>query len=242
MQYVDEVDIFHSINRKENKETMTENTMQALSKICTDISVDMGFDERTMVTLCLPYDHLRYLYVTTEQKEENSMPVHFCCERLSDETLKELGIFMCTDATKPQTKPRWINNLPAVKKVEVYNNRVVKVTFIDDTFTKSVCSENDNFDLDVGITICALKRLLGTNSDNATKHYNQFIEHVHAVMKRNDLKAAAEQGRRISEKAKRRKIELKNAARKLKAREEQIDIQKQAYLRATMEIMEDDLK
>lgn len=212
-------------------------TSGMISLLDPDIDIKRVCDHKEKLVEALIHEVQSY-YEIRDIKEDNNMPVHFCCERLSDETLKALGTFTNSTATKP----KWINGLPAVKKVEVYNNRVVKVTFIDDTFTKSICSENDNFDLDVGITICALKRLLGTNSDDATKQYNKFVKHVHKVMEENDLKAAAEQGRKINEKAKRRKIELKKAAEKLKAKEAQIDIQKQAYLRAMMEMTEDDLK
>ena len=140
----------------------------------------------------------------------------------------------CTTRT-PDNKPKWIEGLPAVSKVETYNNCVVKVTFIDGTYTKAVCSENDIFDLDMGITICAMKRLLGTNSDNATREYNRFIDGVHSIMEKNTLKELAEEAQKAKEKSKKRKAELKRAARKLKAREEQIDIQKQAILRAQKE-------
>jgi len=151
---------------------------------------------------------------------------------MSDEICEYLGLPTKT----PENKSKWIEGLPAVKKVEVYNNRVVKVTFIDGTFTKSVCSENDHFDLDVGITICAMKRLLGTNSDNATREYNRFMNHVHAVMDRDAREKAEAKSQKESDKAKKRKIELKKAAKKLKAREEQIDIQKQAIIRAQKEM------
>jgi hypothetical protein len=202
------------------------NTIQALSNISYDISVDMGgYDEETTVTICMPYDNLRQLFVM--DKEEKKMAGLMHC----DEICEYLGIQKKT----PSNKPKWIEGLPAVKKVETYNNRVVKVTFIDGTFTKAVCSENDNFDLDMGITICAMKRLLGTNSENATREYNRFISHVHNVMEKNSLDEVAEEARRAKEKAKKRKAELKRAAKKLKAREEQIDIQKQAILRAQKE-------
>lgn len=133
--------------------------------------------------------------------------------------------------TKKNTK--WIEGLPEVAKVEVYNNRVVKATYIDGTFTKAVCSENDTFDLDVGITICAMKRLFG---ENGTRHYNNYISYVHAVMEKNDKKKLAEDAQRMIDKDKKRKAELKKAAKKLKQKEEQIDIQKQAIIRAHQEI------
>ena len=243
--------------------TDVHNTIQALSNISYDISVDMGaYDEETTVTIRMPYDNIRYLSVMdkyvdyigvdmnelmkknkeiinmgsmgiswkdTFSKEEKKMSglMHY------DEICEYLGIQIQNRAFN--NKPKWIEGLPAVEKVETYNNRVVKVTFIDGTFTKAVCSENDIFDLDVGITVCAMKRLLGTNSENATRKYNRFINHVHSVIEKNTLKELAEEAQKAKEKNKQRKAELKKAAKKLKAREEQIDIQKQAILRAQKE-------
>lgn len=136
----------------------------------------------------------------------------------------------------PTQKGHWLEGIPAVKKVETYNRRVVKVTFIDDTFTKSVCSENDQFDIDVGITICLVKRFVGTNSDNATREYNRLMNHVHEVMDKNEKEKLDARAQKAIDKAKKRKIELKRAAKKLKAKEEQIDIQKQAIIRAHQEM------
>lgn len=136
----------------------------------------------------------------------------------------------------PMDKNHWIEGIPAVKKVDIYNSRVVKVTFIDDTFTKSVCSENDHFDIDVGITICLLKRFMGSNGDDATRNYNKIMNHVHAVMEKNEKERLARIEEEKTMKAKKRKIELKRAAKKLKAKEEQIDIQKQAIIRAHQEM------
>lgn len=167
-----------------------------------------------------------------KNKEEASMSVSMTLYEITDEIFKAYGFPIKTT----EKKPRWIPGIPAVKKVETYNQRVVKVTFIDDTFTKSVCSENDHFDIDVGITICLMKRFLGTNSDDATRHYNKLINHVHEVMDKNDKDKLAAQAQKSADKAKKRKIELKKAAKKLKAKEEQIDIQKQAIIRAHQEM------
>lgn len=211
----------------DKKMTDVHNTIQALSDISYDISVNMGaLGEETDITIRMPYDSLRYLFVM--DKEEKKMAGLMHC----NEICEYLGIQKRT----PDNKPKWLEGLPAVKKVETYNNRVVKVTFIDGTFTKAVCSENDIFDLDVGITICGMKRLLGTNSDNATREYNRFINHVHSVMEKNTLDEVAEEARQAKEKSRKRKAELKRAAKKLKAKEEAIDIQKQAIIRAHQEM------
>ena len=196
------------------------------------------FDERQFMDMCeklvdvLIHKVKTYYEGRAIIKEEKNMPIYMNNYDLPDELKKMFGL----TAKGQDNKPEWIEGLPAVANVEIYNDRAIKMTFIDGTFTKAVCSENDNFDLDVGITICAMKRLLGTNSDNATKMYNRFIRHVHSVMEKNALEEVAEEARKAKEKSRRRKAELKRAAKKLKAREEQIDIQKQAIIRAQKEL------
>ena len=187
-----------------------------------EYNIDLGdpFGEKTV-------------YIKTPMRlEDFDMPINMNMYAMSDEICELLGLTTKT----PEKKSKWIEGLPAVKKVEVYNNRVVKVTFIDGTFTKSVCSENDIFDLDVGITVCAMKRLLGTSSENATREYNRFMNHAHAVMERDAREKAEAKAQKEADKAKKRKIELKMAAKKLKAKEELIDIQKQAIIRAHQEM------
>lgn len=235
MEYFDEISAYQSINNDRAKEQIDmETKMQELSDICYDIAVDMGYSshEETMVTISMPYSNLRYLSVTNKNKEEKDMPICMNNYDLPYELKKMFGL----QTKGPDKKPEWIEGLPAVDKVEVYNDRAIKMTFIDGTFTKAVCSENDIFNLDVGITICAMKRLLGTNSGNATKEYNRFINYVHDVIDTNEKMKFAVEAQIAKEKAKKRKAELKKAAKKLKAKEEQIDIQKQAIIRAHQEM------
>ena len=132
----------------------------------------------------------------------------------------------------------WIEGLPAIKKIETYNDRVTKVTFIDNTFTKSVCSENDHFDLDVGITICCMKRMMGKDGN---KHYNDVIRHAHKVIAENDKKREKEAKEKAERKMKMHKEELKKAAGRLKTKEDQIDTQAQAIVKAH-HMLEDERK
>lgn len=157
------------------------------------------------------------------------------------EYLKYIKVAMPTTdfcVSKRNDTGNWVEGLPAIKKIETYNDRVTKVTFIDDTFTKSVCSENDHFDLDVGITICCMKRMMGKDGN---KHYNDIIRHAHKVIVENDKKREKEAKEKAERKMKRRKEELKKAAERLKAKEEQIDTQAQAIVRAHY-MLEDERK
>jgi len=129
--------------------------------------------------------------------------------------------------------------IPGVVRVDTYNNRVTKVTFADGSFTKSICSPNDTFDIDVGITICIMKRMLGKSSDDANRAYANLIRTVHKTMdKREKEKQKAAEAKKEA-RERQRKAELKNAAAKIKAKEEQIDIVKQGMMRAHQSIGDD---
>lgn len=133
-------------------------------------------------------------------------------------------------------------DIPLITAVDTYNDRVVKVTFADGTFTKSVCGKNDTFDIDVGITICVMKRIMGKDGH---KLYNNLIRDVHATMDKNEKLKEKEKALKTEIKQRKRKAELKKAAKKAKARQEKIDIQKTAIIEANRVINEgtgDDLK
>lgn len=125
--------------------------------------------------------------------------------------------------------------IPMVSRVDTYNNKVVKVTFMDGTFTKAVCSENDEFNLDVGISICLTKRMLHKDSHESTKMYANMMHDVHKKMEENEKKREEEKARVAKEKSDRRKANLKRAAKNLKAKQEQIDIQRTAFVEAMRE-------
>lgn len=122
-----------------------------------------------------------------------------------------------------------------ISRVDVYNSKVVKITYGDGTFTKAVCSENDVFDLDTGITICLIKRILG-GGDCGNKNYNNLIRSVHDLMERDQREREEFKKYKLARKEKQKEIEHKRAEGKARAREEQIEIQKEAYLRAMREL------
>lgn len=123
-------------------------------------------------------------------------------------------------------------DIPPVVNVETYNNRVVKVTFADGSFTKSVCSENDTFDLDVGISVCITKRMMGKDGH---KNYNNMMRKVHEQMIKNAKDEVAKKAKIQEEKEKRRKANERKAEKKDRAKKEIIDIQKTAMLSALEE-------
>ena len=128
--------------------------------------------------------------------------------------------------------------MPAISDVKVYADkdgcyRSVVMIFADGTRTKAVLSKKDRWDLETGISICIMKKILGkiTNCDgNAI--YNKLVSYGLKSLKKSDKRAgkiASEKAKqKAAEKAKADKIEKKKAAR----REEQIEIQAEAYRRA----------
>lgn len=122
-----------------------------------------------------------------------------------------------------------------ITDIEMYNDRVVKVTFDDGSFTKSVCQENDIFDLDVGITVCLMKKMLDDGKGNGTRIYNDIIRDAHKLINDKENEKIEKQIEKDKRKKKAHKVMMKKQAKKLKAKEEAIDIQKQAFVRALQE-------
>lgn len=99
-----------------------------------------------------------------------------------------------------------------IKDVEIIvPNKVVKVTFDDDTFEKAVCHEDDNFSLDTAITICIAKHLLGGSG----KFNNILTKAVKIVNDKVKAEKEAEKEKARIE-AKRLKNHLKRLAKKEK--------------------------
>lgn len=163
-------------------------------------------------------DEIQAIYRAKAEGEDTNMPITLSNEQIR----KMLGL---------DEKPSYTDGYPTPKpvKVETYNDRVVKVTFEDGSFTKSVCSDNDTFDLDVGITICILKRVMGKNGH---KLYNNMMRDIHKIMDENEKDKEKARKEKAERKAKQRKTEFKAAAKKAKARQDQIDIQKTAFVEA----------
>lgn len=102
-----------------------------------------------------------------------------------------------------------------ITDVQSYNERAVRVWFSDNTSETAVCSPDDVFSLETGITICVMKKLLG-----GTKAYNKLIRNALKTMNANvEAKAKAEAEKEL-ERQRRLKVEKRNAARREKKNRE----------------------
>lgn len=121
--------------------------------------------------------------------------------------------------------------IPKITDVEVFDDGLitVKITFADGTHTTATCSENDDFDFEVGIGICIGKRALGSkfNSmvDKAVKLYTKTQEEKlkKSVEEIEELKRAIHKEQKRVERIKRREE---------RERQETIDILAEAIKKA----------
>ena len=129
---------------------------------------------------------------------------------------------------KNECRPEKKNDPVCVAKVETYNGKVVKVTFADGSFEKAVCSDVDTFSVDVGITICVLKKMLGKDGH---KEYNKLMRDVHKLMEKQVIDKVAERDRKAAAMKKAERAKEKAKQRKEKAREDYIDAHVEALMR-----------
>ena len=109
----------------------------------------------------------------------------------------------------------------------IAENKVVEVTFTDGDKQKSVCREPDVFSLEMAISICIAKHVLGGSSSYNKAVHNGLKCYENKLKKEND--EAKEKERIEKRKA---KLAAYKKRRAEKRKEEQIETQKEAYLRA----------
>ena len=110
---------------------------------------------------------------------------------------------------------------------KIINNTVVIVTFSDGTTEKAVCDENDTFDFEKAIEICVCKKKFG-----GSKEYNNAIKKALKQVDTidNEKKREAEEQERIAHR--KAKYAERQAKRKAKKRQEQVNIQSEAFFKA----------
>ena len=127
--------------------------------------------------------------------------------------------------------------IPSITDVKSIDDKVVIVNFADGTVEKAVLSDDDKFSLEQGISICIIKKILSDNTNgHGSSAYNKLIDYAMKVCKNKEknIKAIEESEKKTKEAERKRaeKLRKKRAKRKAKLREEQIEIQAEAYRRA----------
>ena len=122
-----------------------------------------------------------------------------------------------------------------IDRIDIYNDVVVKVSFKDGTFTKSVAESAEDFDIYTGIAFCLFKKFLGGNGH---KNFNKMMRTAMKIFDKQEENKKKEEEEKKRQNEKRKKLVMKKKAKKMKEKEEAIDIQKQGYLRAMKECIE----
>lgn len=129
--------------------TIYTTTEQTFNEVMNTI----GNDTLTSINTGTTYSSSTSLLYNNHTDVESLYPKVIDCspQYLTVEMKKEMVIAM--------------NTMMKIKDVEIIiPNKVVKVTFDDNTFEKAVCHEDDEFSLEMAITICITKHLLGGSS------------------------------------------------------------------------------
>ena len=71
---------------------------------------------------------------------------------------------------------RKLENVRRVDRIDVYDERAVIMRFTDGTYTKAVCTKEDVFNLETGIMICMLRKML--RDDNENKNFKHTIRNL----------------------------------------------------------------
>ncbi len=187
---------------------------------------DFIFDLKNMKVMPLPDS------IIFQRKTIDELCREDICKQFF-ENARQFNITICKERDKIMRK-----NSEVVDVNIIVPDKVVEVTFVDGTKEKSVCREPDVFSMESAISICISKKIMGGSSA-----YNNAIRRgmkVYEDKQRKEAFEKAEQERIEKKRAKRLAYKERRAAkrieeemlRKEREREDQIEIQKEAYLRA----------
>lgn len=215
------------------KKAVAANNISAMIDMMTDIIISSYLDFNGFHTVDLrQYDQhafdVIFKAVATNPKAAESfikgilLPALSCGEKeeqkkATEETKKEEPTIMVNRGIKL-----------AVTDVIYHNDKVTIVKFSDGTFTKSVCSDNDHFDPDVGITVCLCKKMLGGSTQ-----YNNLIRRI----RKSQDEKAEEKRKAAAEKVARRKKEAERQAKKAAKTKQAMDAYKNDISEAVVEAL-----
>lgn len=154
----------------------------------------------------------------------------------SDSRRRMMGLPRFEWKLEYELKPQRIFTANKIASVEFFPP-ATKMTFTDDTVTTAVAQPGDEFSKEVGMMVCIMKYIFGDKSYN-----NMFRKWIKKdeYRKKEAEKSAAEKRERAEIKKRQAEKEAKRKAKRTEqAREREIEIQKEAYIRAMRELEED---
>lgn len=233
----------------EKEMTAEEVTRYARSKIRAYLNPNPGFvrvvDGKVMPLPDMPIPDftedtekpLRLITQRLKQFKENE-EMSYALTVTGSRMIKEDGEVKFAYDTSGQFSVVTNAVIPEIEDVQSINDKVVIVKFADGTSEKAVLSENDTFSLEQGVSICITKKILNKvlKGASGTSAYNKLVDYGLKVYdkKQKEIKEAiaAKKAEKDAEQRKIDRIRKKRAKHKAKLREEQIEIQAEAYRRA----------
>lgn len=149
----------------------------------------------------------------------------------------------CKDGEVKSTK----TIMSDIKNIEVKyngeNSTVIFVTFKDGKTEKAVLDKDDEFSLEHGLTIIMLEKLLSDKGVDGKSVHNKLVNRATKLYYKLEKEKEAKDRKELEAKERKQKLIAKARAKQQKLaaaeREYQIEIQKEAYLRAMKAMKEE---
>lgn len=157
-------------------------TIQELERLGYSFSVDVGsLDEIPMINLTIPITDLNKIHI--EEPVYLNGPQIDCVTRPTTPTV--------FNTSKDFSENIVDRCLAEIKDICVYNDRVVIMKFKDGTYTKAECTENDCFDLDMGLLICFIRKALCDTKEN--RNFRKFMRKLHKFIRNKEKEEEKEE-------------------------------------------------
>lgn len=133
-----------------------------------------------------------------------------------------------------------IELIDGIADIQVLNKKVVIVTFTDGDTKKAILDTYDTFNIEQGIAICIMKKYFSKISNgNGSSVYNKLVEYgmktYNEIFTSKSKSEVEKQENEAKEKRNADKAKRKREKKAAKKREAEIEIHKEAYLRAMRE-------
>lgn len=164
-------------------------TIQELEGFGYSFSMDVGdLDEIPMINLTIPVTDLNKIHFVNEACKVGE-PVYLNGPQID---CTKCPIYLEISPSVPST-PTVFNTskdfrenivdrcLAEIEDICIYNDHVVIMKFKDGTYTKAECTENDCFDLDMGLLICFIRKALCDTKEN--RNFRKFMRKLHKFIK-----------------------------------------------------------
>ena len=221
--YYKDIILDHLAFHSDDATKFIENIMPDKRYMLWTLDIERPDMPTTFNCCCTPRSSGRYSGIYFDGRPIDKPVDNYMKNNNSDKTNEEENVM-----------PYRTNNVQ-ITKIVTHNNMVTIVYFSDGSFTKAICSKNDTYDLDVGIQVCIMKKMLGE------KRYFKTMEYAHKLIEKQeqDKKDAIELKRQ--RRAEQKKREEKNKLARQKAVDQwKFDIT--CAVKAAISNKEDDLK